>query len=336
MKSYKVIVLYGGKSAEHEVSVSSAKNICASIDKKHEVLTVGIDKNGVWYKTDGVVEEIKGDLVTFFPGSNGVLWNITKNEKEIEGDVVFPVLHGPFGEDGTLQGFLDIVGVPYVGSKVIGSSVCMDKGVMKRLFKEAGLSVPKFIILNKTSVINEGEIMEKLGQTVFVKPANLGSSVGITKVKRKEDLMMAIKKAFEFDERVIIEEGVEGRELECSILGNDTPEASVVGEVKYETDFYSYDSKYKDGQGTSLIIPAELEDTKIKEIQEISKKAFKTTLSRGFARVDLFMRPNGEILINEINTIPGFTSFSMYPMLWKESGISYLELINKLLELALE
>lgn len=309
MKKIKVAILYGGKSAEHEVSLRSAKNIFAAINKeKYQPTLLKINKKGSW----------------FFP----------KTAKRF--DVIFPILHGPFGEDGTVQGVLKLADLPFVGSGVLGSAVGMDKDVMKRLLREAGLPIGNFLVFNTGSQPDYKSIADKLGTPFFLKPANLGSSVGVHKVNNLNEFADAIADAFRFDRKVIIEEFIDGREIECAILGNDRPEASVPGEIIVNSEFYSYSAKYLNKKGATLEIPAKISAEISDRIRTLAIKTFKILGAEGLSRVDFFLRKNGEILINEINTMPGFTSVSMYPKLWEASGIGYTELIDRLIQLALE
>ena len=306
-KKIRVAVLFGGKSAEHEVSIQSAKNVIASLDnKKYEVIKIKIGKEGNW------------DFDT-------------KNA-----DVVFPVLHGPFGEDGTVQGLLRFANIRFVGSGVLGSAIGMDKDVAKRLMRDAGLPVAKFLVFRKGENVEYEHIEKILGVPFFLKPANLGSSVGVSKVKRKKDFLPALKEAFQYDTKIIIEEYIEGREIECSVLGNDDPIASVPGEIIAKHEFYDYDAKYIDENGADLKVPADLAADVVEQVQLLAIKVFKILCLEGMARVDFFLAPSGKIFINETNTIPGFTNISMYPKLWKASGISYQELVDRLIELAIE
>ena len=303
----KIGVLFGGKSAEHEVSIISAKNIIKALDKeKYQIFPVKIDKNG------------KFNLNTL---------------KKI--DVIFPVLHGPFGEDGSMQGLLKILNLPFVGSSVLGSAVSMDKEIMKKLFKEAGIPIGKFIVLKYGEKITFEKVKKELGMPVFVKPVNMGSSVGISKVKNKKEYDTAIKEAFKFDLKVIIEENIAGREIECSVLGNNNPIASLPGEIIANQEFYSYDAKYI-SQESVAEIPAKLPRATIKKIQELAVKTFKILNCEGMGRVDFFVKKNGEVIVSEINTIPGFTSISMYPKLWEASGLPIGKLLDKLIALAIE
>ncbi|MCK4584082.1 D-alanine--D-alanine ligase [candidate division WOR-3 bacterium] len=348
----RVGILFGGKSAEHEVSLQSAKNIIEAIDKKkYEVVLIGIDKKGRWYLSDAsrfllhadnpklIKLNKANDNVAFVPGKKTKqLISLTGRRSEGRIDVVFPILHGPFGEDGTVQGLLKLANVPFVGASVLGSAVGMDKDVMKRLLRDAGIPTPKFLAFNRSSLdkIDFNDVKKQLGLPFFIKPANLGSSVGISKVKDKKQFDVAVREAFKYDNKILFEKYIEGREIECSILGNDDPIASVPGEVLPQHEFYSYEAKYIDENGAILEIPAKLTDEIIKEIQEIAIRTFKVLCCEGMARIDFFLRDNKEVIVNELNTIPGFTKISMYPRLWEASGITYTELIDRLIQLALE
>jgi D-alanine-D-alanine ligase len=330
-KKIRVGIIFGGKSAEHEVSLRSAKNVVEALDKsKYEPVLIGIEKSGKW--------QLGGKSVALLPEGGGKIESIEKHEghddKKI--DVVFPILHGPFGEDGTVQGLLKLANIPFVGAGVLGSAVGMDKDVMKRLLRDAGIPIGKFVVAKEGDVPGYKKVTKELGSPVFVKPANMGSSVGVSKVKNEKEYREAIRKAFEYDRKVLVEENIEGREIECSVLGNEDPKASVPGEVIPRHDFYSYEAKYIDENGAALEIPAKLPKSVVKKIQAIAIKTFRVLECEGFGRVDMFLKKNGEILVNEINTIPGFTSISMYPKLWEASGISYKELIDRLIQLALE
>jgi D-alanine-D-alanine ligase len=252
-------------------------------------------------------------------------------------DVVFPVLHGPFGEDGTVQGLLKLANVPFVGASVLGSAIGMDKDVMKRLLRDANIPIGRFQTYDRRTArqIKFANIKKALGLPLFVKPANLGSSVGISKVNNRQELIAAVKKALRFDNKILIEEFIQGREIECSVLGNDDPIVSLPGEIVTGHDFYSYDAKYIDDQGAHLEIPAKLPKAIVKNVQEIAIETYKALCCEGMARVDFFLKANGKVLVNEINTIPGFTQISMYPKMWEASGIPYTKLIDRLIQLAL-
>jgi len=342
-------ILFGGKSAEHEVSLQSAKNVFDAIDKKkYNPVLIGIDKSGKWFlnkKANFLLNSedpklIKlnksSDSVILAPQSNGRIINLSHPKTKQVLDVIFPVLHGPFGEDGTVQGLLKLANVPFVGSGVLGSAVGMDKDIMRRLLRDAGLPIAKFLVFENKINCNFNEITKKLDLPFFVKPANLGSSVGVNKVKNKKDFSKAVSEAFQYDKKIIVEEYINGREIECSILGNENPIASVPGEIILKDDFYSYKTKYVSKTGASLEIPAKINQHLTKKIQALAIKTFKVLSCEGLSRVDFFLKKNGEIIINEINTIPGFTSISMYPRLWKASGISYSKLIDKLIQLAIQ
>ena len=345
-KKINVCLLFGGKSGEHEVSLQSAKSIFESLDKKkYNVHLVGIDKNGRWLlsnasnyllnsnnpKLIALNKTNSTEITALHRKDNAELVNIKGGTTHGLIDVFFPVMHGTYGEDGSMQGLLEILDVAYVGAGVLGSALGMDKDVMKRLLKEAGLPVTRFVALRHSD-----KIKQPFSYPVFVKPANLGSSVGVTKVHNRDELENAVNEAFKYDTKILVEEAVEGREVECSVLGNDNPIASIPGEVIPTHEFYSYEAKYIDENGASLIIPANLSDELVKETQKLAVAAFKTLEVSGMARVDFFLRKNGKLLINEINTIPGFTKISMYPKLWEASGIPYYKLLDKLIELALE
>lgn len=345
-----VAILFGGRSAEHEVSLQSAKNVFDAIDKeKFNPVLIGIDKSGKWLLNDGAkfllnAEDPKliklnqdGESVALIPANNGEITNLGDNSTGQKIDVVFPILHGPFGEDGTVQGLLKLANLPFVGPSVLGSAVGMDKDVMKRLLRDAGLPIGKFVAIKSTDEIPEfAEVESKLGLPFFVKPANMGSSVGIAKVHNDSEYSAAVKDAFNYDTKIIIEENISGREIECAVLGNSDPKASIPGEIKPTHEFYSYEAKYIDENGAVAEIPAKLTDEIVKRIQELAVKTFKVLECEGCSRVDFFLKENGEVVVNEINTIPGFTKISMYPKLWEASGISYTELITKLIGLAIE
>ena len=350
-KRLRVAILFGGQSAEHEISLISARNIAAAMDrKKYEIVAVGIDKQGRWFIDEGarLLRESTPSRVEFrdgskaaavLPGSTATpMIQLAPRRALGRVDVVFPVLHGPFGEDGTVQGLLKLANLSFVGAGVLGSAVGMDKDVMKRLLRDAKIPIPKFLVFERKALrqINYTSVKRALGLPLFVKPANLGSSVGISKVTNEDELGRALREAFRYDNKVLLEEGINGREIECSVLGNERPVASLPGEIITRHEFYSYDAKYLDEKGAQLIIPARLPKAVVKRIQQLALKAFKVLCCEGMARVDFFLRGRSEILVNEINTIPGFTKISMYPKMWEASGISYTELIDRLIRLALE
>ncbi|MFA1822864.1 D-alanine--D-alanine ligase [Virgibacillus oceani] len=352
MTKKKVGVVFGGKSAEHEVSLQSAKNIVDAIDRdKYEVMLIGIDKEGKWHLNDQssfLLNEENPKLiqlnksnehVAIVPGDeNNQLIHASKSMPLDQLDVIFPIVHGTLGEDGSLQGMFRVANLPYVGSNVLGSSLCMDKDVAKRLLNAAGINVAKGLVYkrNRKNEISYDKAAEALGTPLFIKPANQGSSVGVSKVYNEEDFNQGIESAFAFDHKIIIEQSIDGREIECAVLGNDDPKASLLGEILPNTEFYSYESKYIDETGAELAIPADLTDDETKRMQEVAVEAFEALECGGLARVDFFLTKEGEIYVNEVNTLPGFTKISMYPKLWEISGISYPELINELIELAIQ
>jgi len=349
-KRIRIGILFGGKSAEHEVSIQSAKNIFNAINKeKFEPVLISIDKAGGWHLLDNPRSLLNSGT---FPSINNLpdkAQNITLLKKDValpaktnisntlkELDVVFPVLHGPFGEDGTVQGLLKLLDIPFVGAGVLGSAIGMDKDVTKRLLRDAKIPTARFIVVKKDYIPRYEEVTEKLGSPIFVKPANAGSSVGISRVSAKSEYAKALKNAFDFDRKILVEEAIDGREIECSVLGNESPIASVPGEIVTKHDFYSYDAKYVDENGATTIIPAKVPSATSKKIQELATKAFKVLECEGMCRVDFFLKRDGALLVNEINTIPGFTNISMYPKIWEASGIPYSQLIERLINLALE
>ena len=351
-KKIRVGILFGGRSAEHEVSLQSAKNIIDAIDtNKYEVVPIGIDKKGQWHLNErrqfllpavesGLPElPEKGENLALVPGKEDEqLVALSGQQRLGRLDVIFPVLHGPFGEDGTVQGLLKLANVAFVGAGVLGSAVGMDKDVMKRLLRDAGIPVARFIAANRYSSKKIGfdEVQAQLGLPLFVKPANLGSSVGISRVRDREEFERAVREAFHYDHKILIEECIKGREIECSVLGNDNPIASVPGEILPRHEFYSYEAKSLDENGAALEIPAKLPSGTLERIRHLAIKTFTVLCCEGMARVDFFLRNGEEIIVNEINTIPGFTRISMYPKLWEATGISYSELIDRLIQFALE
>ena len=321
----RVAVLLGGRSSEHDVSLASARSVIDALDpERYETVTVEIGRDGRWElgTGNGSVAETLPVPTSKVPATLG------------EVDVVFPVLHGPFGEDGTVQGLLELAGVPYVGAGVLGSALAMDKDVFKAVMRDRGIPVTRNI------TIRQGESLENpFGFPAFVKPARLGSSVGISKVHDDDELAAAVALAFEHDEKVLVEEFVDGVEVECGVLGNEQPVASLPGEIVSHgfagADWYDYSAKYADG-GMDLIVPPRLEQETIERIQELAVQAFVAGECEGMARIDFFVRPDGEVLVNELNTIPGFTATSVYAKLFEASGVPYPELVDRLVELALD
>jgi D-alanine-D-alanine ligase len=351
-KKLRVGVIFGGRSGEHEVSLRSAESIINAMDKsKYEIIPIGITKEGAWLVSgnatallpQAVMASNNHQQVALIgdPTRQGLTWldSGARGPTSEQLDVVFPVLHGTYGEDGTIQGLLDMAGVPYVGCGVLASSTGMDKVVMKHLFEQAGLNVVKYEwFLRSTWEEDPRPIIERiagsLGFPVFVKPANLGSSVGISKAEDKDQLREAIDDAARYDRRILVERAVVGREIEVSVLGNEQPMASLPGEIIVGHDFYDYEDKYIDSASRTEV-PARLPKKVVERIQRDAITAFKAIDGSGLARVDFFVE-SGRVIINEINTMPGFTSISMYPKMWAASGISYSELIDRLIELAIE
>jgi D-alanine-D-alanine ligase len=358
MKKLRVGILFGGRSAEHEVSLQSAKNIYEAIDRdRFEPVLIGIDKSGKWvvFNDDEFLVNAddpknirlnpRGLPAALLPQSLGKVSAIgpsAGDEKNGGGDalfvdVVFPMLHGPFGEDGTVQGLLKLAGIPFVGAGVLGSAAGMDKDVTKRLLKEAGIPIGKYITLNYYDAIpSYSYIIEKLAVPLFVKPANMGSSVGVNKVHDEKEYNEFIRDAFLYDTKIVLEEFIPGREIECAVLGNEDVIASLPGEIKPTHEFYSYDAKYLDENGATLEIPAKLSSRMTEEIRQMAIKTFKTLCCEGLSRVDFFLTNDGKLYVNEINTMPGFTKISMYPKLFAASGVTYSELVTRLIELAIE
>lgn len=333
MKKIKLGIIYGGLSTEHEVSINSAKSIIDNIDKdKYEIYKIYIDKKGNWYKEDNKIDNVFDYLRNL--------------------DVIFPILHGLYGEDGTIEGLFELLGVPYVGCNVLSSSICMDKIYTKMILDKIRIDTAKYICVKKVkdkyiyinNTFEEKELSLKeifllvedsLSFPVFVKPSRSGSSIGINKAHNKEELIKYIKYASGFDSKILIEENIIGRELECAILGNDLVEASPIGEILPKGEFYSYNAKYIDDSET--LIPNDIDKIVYDKIRSIAVKAYKALDCRGLSRVDFFLeKDTNRIILNEINTMPGFTTISMYPKLWESIGISYKELLDKLINLALE
>ena len=339
-------ILFGGKSAEHEVSLQSAKNVFDAIDRnRFEPVLIGIDKTGRWLLNDEsrfllnpgdpryISLNPEGEPVALVPESGGLLSGAAETRRL---DVVFPILHGPCGEDGTVQGLLKLADIPFVGPGVLGSAVGMDKDVMKRLLREAGIPIGRFRVLKSHEPVPPfAEIAAALGKPVFVKPANMGSSVGISKVHDQGEYAAAVGDAFRYDTKIVMEEFIPGRELECAVLGNEEPAASVPGEVISSHEFYSYNAKYLDEKGAVLEIPAKIPAEIQRRVQDLAIKTFQTLCCEGLSRVDFFLKADNGIIVNEINTMPGFTRISMYPKMWEAGGVSYTELISRLIDLAM-
>jgi len=349
MAKLKVGLIFGGKSGEHEVSLTSAYSIYNALDKKkYDVKLIGIDKGGAWHTgsakelwiNPGKTESTKLNTKTpeiFAINKKGKVYLVNlKNGKEVTSiDIFFPITHGTYGEDGCLQGFLELIGAAYVGPGVLGSAVGMDKDVMKRLFKDAGLTIGKFFTLLKGEKHDLKKIINSLKFPIFVKPANLGSSVGVSKTRNLKDLKKAMSEAFQYDSKIILEENLKGREIECSVLGNEKPIASIPGEIKLKSDFYSYDAKYINADDALPIPRADLNPKMAKQVQEAAVNVFKVLNCEGMGRVDFFLTPKG-LYVNEINTLPGFTNISMYPKMFQQSGIPYPKLLDKLIQFGLD
>jgi D-alanine-D-alanine ligase len=353
-KKIRLGILFGGKSAEHEVSLISAKNIIEALDpQKYDVFLIGIDKTGEWRLRDGYSYLMNADnpqLIQLHETENSLALVPKHNRKELVSccgnqlqeslqlDVIFPVLHGTYGEDGTVQGLLKLANIPFVGAGVLGSAVGMDKDVMKRLLRDAKIPIANFLTLYDYNIdrFTFEAIVREIGLPFFVKPANLGSSVGISKVKNKEGFEAALKNAFLYDRKILIEEFILGREIVCSVLGNDAPIVSLPGEIIPNHEFYSYEAKYLDKEGANYKTPVDLPTDVIEKIQQTAMDSYRVLCCEGMARLDLFLKENGDLVVNEINTIPGFTKISMYPKLWIASGLSYTNLLDRLIELAVE
>lgn len=351
MPRLRVAIVFGGRSAEHEVSLLSAKNVIDALDtSKYEPVLIGIDRSGKWFLNEGslhLLEEnsaerihLQGSLSEIALLSTGPTSRLihTSGEPVGEIDVLFPVLHGPYGEDGTIQGLAKLADLPCVGAGVLGSALGMDKDVMKRLLRDAGIAVSPFKVVSaaESSDLDYDTVVSELGPGLYVKPANLGSSVGISRVRTIDQFQPAIDRAFQYDTKIIVESEISGREIECGVLGNEDPIASIPGEVRAVDGFYSYKAKYIDENGAELVVPAELTDTERRAVQETAIRAFEVLCCEGMARVDGFLTADSTFLVNEINTIPGFTRISMYPKLFEASGISYTELVDRLITLAIE
>lgn len=353
MSKIRVGVICGGKSAEHEVSLQSARNIVDALDRdRFEVTVIGIDKQGQWHINDAAnfllnaddprriaLNPSEGDLA-LVPGRDHSQLIATETSQGTLGqlDVVFPIVHGTLGEDGSLQGLLRMANLPFVGSGVLGSAAGMDKDVAKRLLRDAGIPVAPFVTLTRRTATDADfdTLRAELGTPLFVKPANQGSSVGVSRVESAAEFREALSLALAFDHKVLVESAVVGREIECAVLGNDAPEASVCGEIVIEQGFYSYDTKYIDDDAAKIAVPADIDPEASEKIRRLAIHTFQVLECAGLARVDVFLTPEGRVVVNEINTLPGFTRISMYPKLWQASGLSYSALVTRLIELALE
>ncbi|AKZ65932.1 D-alanine--D-alanine ligase [Candidatus Palibaumannia cicadellinicola] len=353
MARLRVGLIFGGHSAEHEISLQSANHIVDMIDKnKFDVILLGIDKEGQWHLQDNLDYLINYDNpkyialkksnknIAIIPGrKQHQLVNIdTLEALSQQLDVIFPIVHGTLGEDGSMQGLLCMANLPFVGSPVLGSAVSMDKDIAKRLLRDANITVVPSITITSANYENFSydKIIDNLGPSLFIKPANQGSSVGVSKVTDRISFDKALTLAFRFDNKVLVESTIQGRELECAVLGNNKPQTSVCGEIILREPFYSYEKKYFSTYGVQIVVPADINKEISNTIRCVAVNAFNALNCAGMARVDFFLTDKNQILVNEVNTLPGFTKFSMYPKLWQASGVSYTELISRLIELAIE
>ena len=337
-----IAILYGGRSVEHEISIRSAKNVVANIDTdSYSIVLLGIDKNGSWHLNKTIDDEIKSGAsvsISLDVSAPNLIEN--KTGRTIKIDVVFPVLHGTDGEDGSIQGLFSSLNLPVLGSGVLGSAVSMDKIISKKILKECGIPVAAYLEFSKSqkSTIQFENIVNEVGLPFMIKSAALGSSVGVSLIKSKSDFSEALDDSFTYGDKVIIEQFIKGRELECAVMGNEHPVASVPGEIVLvkDYDFYTYEAKYLDVDATKIVLPADVDKSTTEEIKSKAILAYQALCCEDFARVDLFLTEEGNVIINEINTIPGFTNASMFPMMWQKMGISYTELISKLISLCLK
>lgn len=338
----RVALLLGGRSGEHEVSLVSARSIMAALDPaRWEVVPIAVTRAGGWLAPKETRTGIDAGVRAFDGAGPGLLAATGAMQALASCDVAFPMIHGTFGEDGTVQGFLELAGIPYAGAGVAASAIGMDKALMKALFVEAGIPVARYAVVRSWEVANGVDgareyIEQTIGYPCFVKPANGGSSVGITHVRSREDLEVAFEAAFAYDDKAVVEEEVHGAEVECSVLGNEYPETSVVGEIVPDRDFYDYESKYSDASTSTLHIPARLPEAVSERVRELAVRMYQAMGCEGYARVDFFATGEGDVIANEVNTIPGFTSISMYPKLWEATGLGYSDLLTRILELAFE
>ncbi len=342
MARQKVAVLFGGRSGEHEVSIVSARNVMDALDRERwEVVPIGITKRGDWMTPGETQAALDAGARAFEGPAQPMLLSGEAIEALASCDVAFPLVHGTYGEDGRLQGLLEMADLPYAGAGVTASAIGMDKAVMKALFREAGIPVADYAVVRAWEVEDDeaaarAYIEETIGYPCFVKPANGGSSVGITRVRSREDLAEAWAAAFAYDDKAVVEKEVRGQEVECSVLGNERPQASIVGEIVPDRDFYDYDSKYSAESRTELHIPARIAPEVAERVRELAVRMYQVMGCEGYARVDFFVANGTDVIANEVNTIPGFTNISMYPKLWEATGLPYRELLTRILELALE
>lgn len=352
MKKIRVAILFGGRSTEHQISLLSAKNVIDSIDREvFEPVLIGIDKNGAWHYNEGSLQLLNAEdpkLVEMGALGSKVILSQNTNDHSLVNmndaseagkiDVIYPVLHGTYGEDGSVQGLAKLANLPCVGCGILGSAIGMDKDIMKKILRDAGIGIADFFTFRKGSKNNPDyqTVIEKLGTELFIKPANLGSSVGVSFVKNEAEFNEAIALGFKYDRKVIVEEKVVGREIEVAVMGNDEPLASVPGEIVTKASWYSFENKYVNEDGASLSIPAELDEATTEKVRQLAIDTYMQLECSGLTRVDLFVRADGSMIINEVNNLPGFTSISMYPKLWEYSGLKQKELISKLIGYAIE
>ncbi|MCL4106496.1 UNVERIFIED_CONTAM: hypothetical protein GTU68_030454 [Idotea baltica] len=339
MKKLKIAILFGGRSAEHQISLLSAKNVISSIDRElFEPVLIGIDKEGKWHLKEGAMDLLHGDDPKLVSMDDHRLISIENKIPPLKIDVIYPVLHGTYGEDGSVQGLAKLANLPCVGCGILGSALGMDKDIMKKILRDGGIGIADFYTFRKGSAKNPSydEVIKKLGNELFVKPANLGSSVGVSFVQNEEEFNKALAEGFEYDRKVIVEEKVTGREIEVAVLGNDDAIASVPGEILPKSSWYSFENKYVDDDGAALAIPADLDEDTTKRMMEAAVETYHLLELSGMTRVDFFLKSDGSLIVNEVNTLPGFTSISMYPKLWAYSGIPQKELITKLIEYAID
>lgn len=346
MTQQTVAIIFGGKSAEFEISLKSATNIYNAVDDtRFNPILIGVTRSGKWF-FNAQFNTPQTNLVDadFFAGAEEIYLS-GREVRSVAGSgvvatlaAVFPIIHGTYGEDGVLQGVLKANGVPFVGPDVLGSAIAMDKDVAKRLLRDAGIPVAEWFLIRKSdpAQYSYDEIVSHLGLPVFVKPANAGSSVGVSRVTCREEYDAALATAFAFDNRVLVEEAVVGKEIECAVMGNEEPQASCVGEIVANVDFYSYDAKYISADGATLRIPADVPADVAERVRRYAVEGFKAVCCEGMARVDFLYSTGGKLVLNELNTLPGFTAISMYPQLWEECGIAKSDLITRLIDIAIE
>lgn len=347
MSLRKIGLVFGGKSPEHEVSIVSARNIFNAIDKsKFEITLIGIAQNGKWFleseanlqDDNCIVGKNAIQLAIVFGNESQKIMRLDTHQYLDDLEAVFPITHGPNGEDGTLQGILLQLDIPYVGPSVLGSAVAMDKDFTKRILRDAGIGHAKGITFykNEINAISYAETVKELGETLFIKPCNMGSSVGVNRATNEIEFTNALQEAFKFDTKVLVEQAIIGRELECAVLGNEVIETSTVGEIVMEKGFYDFENKYKNDNAKIYIPAKNITDTQLQKIQTTTRKAYQALGLEGLSRIDVFLTEKDDVIINEPNTLPGFTSISMYPKLWEHSGLKYAALIEKLIELAIQ